>query len=190
MIDGTIYNLIITKTGHRATQYKKIVDTLPVLFTDKNYQGLDEVVWTRNDLVDANFMPLYLDAIQWPTTHHVQVSTFNLLDVPAANSSRLPRFETLEQTHVFDTNLVKELLSEYQQDSKIKSQEFSKFVADKKALIIIIFGQCDEATKTRLALWAIYAVDRQAGRLFEFLKRLHTVCFGDDDGGLLYAPYK
>mmetsp|Transcript_51994 Transcript_51994/g.58075 ORF Transcript_51994/g.58075 Transcript_51994/m.58075 type:complete len:100 (-) Transcript_51994:52-351(-) len=32
------------KNGHRATQYKKIVDTLPVLCADKNYQGIDDVL--------------------------------------------------------------------------------------------------------------------------------------------------
>ena len=43
------------------------------------------------------------------------------MDIPAANSLRPPRFETLEQTHVFDTNLMEKLLSEYKQDSKIES---------------------------------------------------------------------
>ena len=43
MKDGPISKLIITKTGSRPTQYKKIIDTLPVLCADKNYQGLDEV---------------------------------------------------------------------------------------------------------------------------------------------------
>ena len=44
--------------------------------------------------------------------------------------------------------------------------------------------------KTKIALGAIYAADRQAWRLIEFLNWLHTVCFGDDDGGLSYTPYK
>ena len=35
--DGPISKLFITKTGHRPTQYKKIIDTLPVLCVDKNY---------------------------------------------------------------------------------------------------------------------------------------------------------
>ena len=69
-------------------------------------------------------------------------------------------------------------------------QEYSKFLADKKALITIIFGQYDETTKTKIVLRATYAADRQARRLIEFLNRLHTVCFGSDDGGLSYAPYK
>ena len=36
MKDGPIYKLLITKTGHRSTQFKKINETLPVLCVDKN----------------------------------------------------------------------------------------------------------------------------------------------------------
>ena len=135
-------------------------------------------------------MPQYPDTNQWSTTHRMQSSTINLLDIPAANGLRPPSFKTLEKTHVFDTNLQKELLLEYKRGFKNKSQEYSKFLANKQALIIIIFGQCDEAIKTKIALGATYAANRQAGRLIKFLKQLHTVYFGSDDGGLSYAPYK
>ena len=46
MKDGPISKLLIIKTGHRPTQFKKITDTLPVLCADKNFQGLDEVLRT------------------------------------------------------------------------------------------------------------------------------------------------
>ena len=36
--------------------------------------------------------------------------------------------------------------SEYKRNSENKIQEYSKFLADKKSLITILFGQCDEAT--------------------------------------------
>ena len=81
MKDGSISKLIITETGHRSTQYKKIVDTLPVLCADNNFRGLHDVIWTQNDLVEADFMPLYSDALQWTTTHHVQISTVNPINV-------------------------------------------------------------------------------------------------------------
>ena len=96
----------------------------------------------------------------------------------------------MERTQVFDTNLQKEWISEYERDSKNKSQEYAKFLAEKKALITILFGQCDEATKTKIALGATYAVYGQTGRLVEFLKRHRTDCFGSDYGGLPYMPYK
>ena len=41
---GPISKLLIIKTGHTLTQYKKIIDTLPVLCTDKNFQSLNEVI--------------------------------------------------------------------------------------------------------------------------------------------------
>ena len=56
MKDGPISELIITKTGHRSTQYKKIVDTLHVLCVDKNFWGLNDVIQTENSLVEADFM--------------------------------------------------------------------------------------------------------------------------------------
>ena len=92
--------------------------------------------------------------------------------------------------HIFDANLKKQLLSEYKRKSKNKSVEHAKFLADKKALITIIFGECDEATETKIALEATYAADRQAGNLVEFIKKLRTVCFGGEGVGLSYGPYK
>ena len=41
---------------------------------------------------------------------------------------------------------------EYKRNSRNKSQEYSKFLADKKYVIMILFGQCDEATQTEIAL--------------------------------------
>ena len=59
MKDGPISKLLITKPGHRPTQFKKITETLPVSCADNNFQGLDEVLWTGIDLVETNFMPTY-----------------------------------------------------------------------------------------------------------------------------------
>ena len=96
----------------------------------------------------------------------------------------------MEQTHVFDANLQKERLSRYERNSKNKPQEYAKFLADKKALITILFRQCDGATKTKIPLGATDAADHQVGSLIAFIKRMRTVCFGSDDGGLSYGPYK
>ena len=61
MKNDPIPKLTITKTGHRHSQFKKIVDALPILCTDKNYQGLDEVLCTKCDQVKTDFMPAYPD---------------------------------------------------------------------------------------------------------------------------------
>ena len=66
--DGCISKLTITKTGHRATQYKKIIDTLPVLCADKNFKCIDDVLCTWNDLPEATFLPPYPDPARWSNT--------------------------------------------------------------------------------------------------------------------------
>ena len=44
MKDGPLFKLTITKGGQRATQYKKIIDALPVFCADKGYKFIDNVI--------------------------------------------------------------------------------------------------------------------------------------------------
>ena len=191
MKDGPISKLTITETGHRPSQFKKISDALSLLCSNKNFQGLNEVLQTGRDLVTTNFMLPYPNATKWSTTHHVQVS----IVIPTNQADRVTgkrpvRYQMMEQTHAFEENLKKELLSEYERNSKNKSQEYTKFLANNKALITIIFGQCNEATKTKVGLRVTYTVDRKEGNLINFINQLQTVCFSGDDGDLSYGPYK
>ena len=78
MKDGPVSKLTSTETGHRSFQFKKIHDDLPVFCTDKNYQGLNEVLRTRRGKVKDDFMLAYPDATRLSTTHHVQIATVNL----------------------------------------------------------------------------------------------------------------
>ena len=75
MKDGPISKLLITKTGHRPTQFKKINSILPVLCADKNFRGLNKVLQTGIDLVESNFMPKYPNTTQWSSTHHMEIQT-------------------------------------------------------------------------------------------------------------------
>ena len=88
------------------------------------------------------------------------------------------------KTHVLNANLQKQLLSEFDQKSKIKSQEFSKFVANKKALYIWAIWQSVLSCSQKN-----YPVNPQAGRLIEFLNQLHTF-FWSDNSSLSFGPYK
>ena len=80
--------------------------------------------------------------------------------------------------HAFLTQIIRNsyYVLDFDQKSKIKPQEYSKFVANKKALMTIISGQWGKATETKIALGENYNVDCQTGNLIEFLKRVHTVC--------------
>ena len=155
MKDGPISELTITETGHRPSQFKKIYDALPVFCADKNYGGLNEVLRTGRDKVEDDFMPAYPTAKLWSNTHQIQVATVSAeatLIEGTTTGKRVTTYELVEQTIVTNANLQKQLLSEYERNSKNKSQEYAKFLRDKKSLITILFGQCDEATQTEIAL--------------------------------------
>ena len=190
MKDGPISKLTITEAGQRATQFKKIMDALPVFCADKGYRFIDEIIRTNKELVEAAFMPTYPDPTRWSTTYHVQVATVNPSGTPDSKGILPVIMELQQKSHVSDPNLQKQLLSEYDQKSKLKLQEWAKLGSDKKSLITIIYGQCDDATRTEIALGASYEQDRKDGNLINFLERLQTVCYGSDDGGLSFKPYK
>ena len=54
----------------------------------------------------------------------------------------------------------------------------------------ILFGQCDEATQTKIVLGDNYTEDRNEGRLLAFIQRLRAICFYGNDGGLTFPPSK
>ena len=141
MKDGPLSKLTINETGHRPSQFKKISDALPVFCADKNYRGLDEVLRTGRDLVEDDFMLAYPNANQWSTTHYIQTTSVNP-EAPAdpQTNKRPVTYQVLEQTIVTNANLQKQLLSDYKRNSKNKSQEYNKFLADKKSLITILYG--------------------------------------------------
>ena len=108
MKDGYISKFIITKIGHQATQYKKIIDTLPVLCTDKNFRYIDDVVCTWTYLQEATSLPPYPDPARWSNTYSVEIKSAGLAVAPDANTGECPVIISLVQkTHVFDTNLQK-----------------------------------------------------------------------------------
>ena len=93
-------------------------------------------------------MPAYPKVTLWSHTHRIQVSTVadkaNLVE--GVLTERVTTYKLVNKTIITDANLQKQLLSEYNRKSKLKSQEYSKFLQDKKSVITILYGQCDEAT--------------------------------------------
>ena len=70
-----------------------------------------------------------------------------------AQTGRCPEVvEVQEKTHIFDQNLQKQLLLEHDIQYKLKLGECSKLLADKRSLMTFIYGQCDDATRTKIAL--------------------------------------
>ena len=95
-----------------------------------------------------------------------------------------------EKSHVFNPNIQKQLLSDYDHKCKLKLKEWSKLTSDKKSLMTIIYGQCNDATRTEIALGTNYKTVRADGELINFLAILQTVCYGSDNVDLSFKPYK
>ena len=51
MKDGPLSKLTITKSGQQATQYKKIIDVLPVFCADKGYKFIDNIICTNTKML-------------------------------------------------------------------------------------------------------------------------------------------
>ena len=164
--DGPISELTITETGYKPSQYKKLWDAFPVFCAAKNYGGLDEVLRTGNDQVEADLIPAYPDTNLWSHTHQIQIATVadEATLIVETLTERVTTYKLVYKTVVTNANLQQQLLLDYERKSKLKSQEYSRFLWDKKSLTTIVFGQYDEATQTEIALGDNYAEDRNEGR--------------------------
>ena len=132
MKDGPISELTITEIGHRPSQFKKLYDALLVFCTDNNYGDLDEVLRTGHDQIKGDFMPAYPDAALWSHIYQIQVAIVaDEADLVAGSlTERVTTYKLVNKTIVKNTNLQKQLLLEYDCKSKLKSQEYSKFLQD------------------------------------------------------------
>ena len=59
----------------------------------------------------------------------------------------------------------------------LKQAEWNKMVANKKSVMTLICGQCDETTLTELALGPIYKVNHNNGNLANFYYQLRFICY-------------
>ena len=169
MKDRPLSKLTITKGGQQATQQKKIIDALPVFCADQGYKFIDDIIWTNTERLQASFLPTYPDARRWSATYHVEVVTVDPAAQSGANGLRPPVVEVQEKTHVFNPNLQKQLLSEHDIQCKLKLGEWYKLLADKKSLMTIIYGHCDDATRTEIALRTDYEIICTNAELIRFL---------------------
>ena len=83
MKDSCISKLIVTKIRYQATQYKKIIDTLPALCADKNLRYIYDALCRWFDLSEATLLPPNPDFTQWSNTYNiVEIKTVNPNAVP------------------------------------------------------------------------------------------------------------
>ena len=99
---------------------------------------------------------------------HVQIKMVDPTAAADVATGACPIIKVMaEKTHVFDANMQKWLLLQYNLDSKIESQEWTKHITNKKVVMTIICGQCNDITLTKLALGFSYAIDCDDGNIIK-----------------------
>ena len=96
MKDGYISKLTITKTGHQATQYKKIMNNLPILCADKNFRYINDVLYRWTDLPEATFLLPYPDSTRWSNTYNIQIKIANPNEISDQVTGECPAIIRLE----------------------------------------------------------------------------------------------
>ena len=88
------------------------MDALPVLCADKNYRYIDDIVCTWIEIQEAAFLPAYTDPAQWSATYNVEMKTVDPNAPQDTQTGERPIIISMVQkTHVFNTNLQSQLLS-------------------------------------------------------------------------------
>ena len=86
-------------------------------------------------------MPPYPDTALSSHTRQIQIAIVadGAALVVDSTTERVVTYELVDKTIVTNPNLQKQLSSDYKRNSKLKSQEYSKFLWDKKSLITILY---------------------------------------------------
>ena len=99
--DGCFSKLAIIKSGHQATQYKKIIDALPVLYADMMYKYIDGTIHMRTKLFGTAFLQVYPDPRLYSDTYYVNIETNDPAVVADVNDVCLTTTTMIEKTHIF-----------------------------------------------------------------------------------------
>ena len=114
-------------------------------------------------------MLTYPDATQWLIIMNVKIDMVDPNTAPDTNGVRPVIKRLTTKTHVFNENLQKQRIAENKLQKRLKHQEWDTIIADKKALMTLIYGQYNKATLNEFSLRRMYKADCNAGNLVSFL---------------------
>ena len=178
--NGALKGVVITEnTNQRPTQFRKMKLTLPSFCAEQGYDGVHDIVRDMKDWDKNKHFTKRPDASQWSETMEVKVAEDK-------NGKAILRTMAV----VVDPELKEQLLGEWKTTKKYQDIRWNKCQEDKKKLITLIRGQLDEGTVNELEISPGYSKAVEDGDIVKIMSNLRTICFGDDDGGLSYKPYK
>ena len=118
---------------------------------------------------EATHTPAYLDATRWLLMIEVKIDTVDPNALVDFATSVRPFIKIVTtKTHIFDDNVPKQSILEYELQKLLKQHEWEKN-SDKKTIMTLIYGQCDKATLNELSFGATYKANHNNGNLMSFL---------------------
>ena len=177
--DGALKGMVITDGNARSTQFEKLLLCIPTYCAEKGYTGLNEIVKNENDWDEDNFFTPEPDLSQWSKTLNIEVGK---------DATGAPVM--CDKVIITDQPLCDSKMKEYDRKNKYEHTRWNKCQEDKSALITIIHGQLDDGTKNNLELSPEYEKAVVNADLVTVIKILRKICYGTDDGGMSFKPYK
>ena len=108
---GACISLLSLKVHIKPNKFKKIRNVLPILYANKSYKNLNNVICNNQELAKVTHMMSYPDPARWLDSIHVKNDTVDPNGVVESNGDR-PVIKLLTtKTHNFDEKLQKQLTS-------------------------------------------------------------------------------
>ena len=177
---GVLKNVVISEnTNKRPMQFRKMYIALPTFCAEQKFSGLDEIVRKMEDWDESTFYTERPSVTEWAEEMNVKVADDE-------NGKPIMR----KRMVVVDPEKKEELLEKWSETRKHETKKLNKCQDDKKSLVTFIRGQLDEGTTNELELSPEYEKALKDGDVVKIISNLRTICYGNDDGGLSYRPYK
>lgn len=154
-------------------------EAIPPYCAEKGWKGLHKIIRTETDFDEDTFFTARPNPNQWSQRINSRVAI-------AENGDPI----MVEIVIITDLNLQEKLLSEYDRKRKLEEKKWDTMQDNKMSLITIIRGQLDLGTKNELEVFEGYELAMTNSDVLNILSKLRTICYGDDDGGLSFKPYK
>ena len=166
-----ISHLSITKDGPQSIQLNKVLKAISAICQYKHYDDIPDIISSNTKPTQEYFFSNHPIKRQHTSEHHVKLGFVNpIIELDVWSSNSPIDLEMVENTPIFNSNPQEQhQCLDYNQESNVKSQEWDDLLANKKSIMKIILGQCDEDTRARIALDSSDEYNMKIGELIKFL---------------------
>ena len=147
----------ITKSRARSNQLNRILEAISAICQDKDYDCIPNIISSNTEPTQDCFLSNYLIKLQLTSKHCVEQGIVDPIIGLEASSGNSPiDHDMVENTPIFNSNPKDQQRINYNHELIVNSQEWDKYIANKKIVMEIIFDLCDEETKIEIAINSSY----------------------------------